>query len=137
MNYIRDTMDLTEDQVKHLEEVFRRNLPKNKECLTLTEFKKLMPSKNVSFNTCSYISSNGFQLYFSNYFQIFFVERVFNIFDQDGSGEISLAEFLDTMYKFAGKDPTNKLLFLFKVYDIDGRYYGIMRRRMEFTSKMY
>ena len=65
------------------------------------------------------------------------MERVFNIFDQDGSGEISLAEFLDTMYKFAGKDPTNKLLFLFKVYDIDGRYYGIMRRRMEFTSKMY
>ena len=54
------------------------------------------------------------------------MERVFDICDQDGSGEISLAEFLDTMYKFAGKDPTNKLLFLFKVYDIDGTYLGII-----------
>ena len=40
-------MDFTEDQVKNLEEVFRLNLPPNKESLTLTEFKKLMPSKNV------------------------------------------------------------------------------------------
>ena len=40
-------MDLTEEQVKSLEEVFRQNLPPNKESLTLKEFKKIMPSKNV------------------------------------------------------------------------------------------
>ena len=118
-------MDLTEDQVKHLEDVFRQNLPANKECLTLTEFKKLMPSKNVSFNLCEQLCILEFQSYLTNHLQVFFVERVFDICDQDGSGEISLAEFLDTMYKFAGKDPTNKLLFLFKVYDIDGTYQGI------------
>ena len=68
LNYIRDTMDLTEDQVKHLEDVFRQNLPANKECLTLTEFKKLMPSKNVSFNTCAYPFSTGLKLYIENPF---------------------------------------------------------------------
>ena len=61
-------MDLTEDQVKHLEDVFRQNLPANKECLTLTEFKKLMPSKNVSFTTCAYPFSKGLKLYIKNPF---------------------------------------------------------------------
>ena len=40
-------MDFTEEQVKNLEDVFRQNLPPDKDSLTLTEFKKLMPSKNV------------------------------------------------------------------------------------------
>ena len=48
--YIRDTMDFTEEQVKEIEHIFRKNLPPNKESLTLPEFKKLMPSNNVSFN---------------------------------------------------------------------------------------
>ena len=61
LNHIRDTMDLTEDQVKHLEDVFRQNLPANKECLTLTEFKKLMPSKNVSFSPCALLFIKGFE----------------------------------------------------------------------------
>ena len=45
--YYRDTLDFTEEQVKNLENVFRQNLHPNKEKLTLKEFKKLMPSKNV------------------------------------------------------------------------------------------
>jgi hypothetical protein len=40
-------MDLTEEQVKSIEEVFQQNLPPNKDSLTLKEFKKIMPSKNV------------------------------------------------------------------------------------------
>ena len=43
----RDTMDLTEEQVQILEDVFRQNLPPNQNTLTLKEFKKFMPSKNV------------------------------------------------------------------------------------------
>ena len=54
------------------------------------------------------------------YHQVFFVERAFKIFDRDGNGDISLAEFIDTMYQFAGKGQAEKILFLFKVYDIDG-----------------
>ena len=48
------------------------------------------------------------------------MERAFKIFDRDGNGDISLAEFIDTMYQFAGKGQAEKILFLFKVYDIDG-----------------
>ena len=43
----RDTEDFTEEQVKHLEDVFQQSLPPNKQVLTLTEFKKIIPSKNV------------------------------------------------------------------------------------------
>lgn len=53
-------------------------------------------------------------------FQPFFTERVFQIFDKDNSGTISLQEFLDSMHQFAGQSPDDKIRFLFKVYDIDG-----------------
>ena len=49
------------------------------------------------------------------------MERVFKIFDRDGDGNISLAEFIDTMYQFAGKGHAEKILFLFNVYDLDGK----------------
>jgi hypothetical protein len=53
--------------------------------------------------------------------QPFFVERVFQIFDKDDSGSISFQEFLDAMHQFAGQTPDDKIKFLFKVYDIDGK----------------
>lgn len=53
-------------------------------------------------------------------FQPFFIERVFQIFDKDNSGTISLQEFLDAMHQFAGQSPEVKIRFLFKVYDLDG-----------------
>eukprot|EP00095_Tigriopus_kingsejongensis_P001896 snap_masked-scaffold287_size221780-processed-gene-0.16 protein:Tk01896 transcript:snap_masked-scaffold287_size221780-processed-gene-0.16-mRNA-1 annotation:"nadph oxidase" len=54
MNFIinitnpRQKTELTEDNIKHLEKVFRENLAKDKEEFTLAEFKKIVPSKNVS-----------------------------------------------------------------------------------------
>ena len=91
--------DFTPDQIKHLENVFKQHLPANKSSLTLEEFKNIMPSKNA-----------------------FFVERVFKIFDIDGDGTITLTEFLDKMYQYAGQQTdADKVLFLFKVYDIDGK----------------
>ena len=94
----RHTDDFTPGQIKMLEDIFKQHLPPNKKHLTLSEFKGIMPSKNA-----------------------FFVERVFKIFDIDGSGHISLAEFLDSMYQYAGyQSDCEKVLFLFKVYDIDG-----------------
>jgi Ca2+-binding EF-hand superfamily protein len=53
--------------------------------------------------------------------QPFFTERVFQIFDKDNSGAISLQEFIDAMHQFAGQSPDDKIRFLFKVYDIDGK----------------
>ena len=56
-------------------------------------------------------------------FQPFFVERVFHIFDKDDNGSISLQEFIDAMHQFAGQSPDDKIKFLFKVYDIDGKFH--------------
>ena len=56
-----------------------------------------------------------------HFFQPFFVERVFHIFDKDDNGSISLQEFIDAMHQFAGQSPDDKIKFLFKVYDIDGQ----------------
>ncbi len=55
--------------------------------------------------------------------QPFFVERAFRIFDRDSNGTVSMAEFIDTMHQFAGPSPDEKLVFLFKVYDLDGRQF--------------
>lgn len=102
MNFIltitnpRHLSELTEENLKHLEKVFRENLAKDKEEFTLSEFKKIVPSKNP-----------------------FFVERAFRIFDRDGNGTVSMAEFIDTMHQFAGQSSDEKLVFLFKVYDLD------------------
>ena len=52
--------------------------------------------------------------------QPFFAERVFQIFDKDNSGTVSLQEFLDAMHQFAGQSHDDKIRFLFKVYDLDG-----------------
>jgi hypothetical protein len=46
-NFRRNT-ELTAESIKHLEKVFRENLAKDKDEFTLSEFKKIVPSKNVS-----------------------------------------------------------------------------------------
>ena len=55
-----------------------------------------------------------------SWFQEFFVERAFRIFDKDGSGTVSLAEFIETMHQFSGQGEDEKISFLFKVYDLNG-----------------
>ena len=47
-NFRRNT-ELTAESIKHLEKVFRENLTKDKAEFTLSEFKRIVPSKNVSF----------------------------------------------------------------------------------------
>ncbi|XP_032676109.1 NADPH oxidase 5 [Odontomachus brunneus] len=79
-----------------LEKIFKQTVGNERE-IRREEFKKIVTSKNP-----------------------FFTERVFQIFDKDNSGAISLQEFLDAMHQFAGKSPDDKIKFLFKVYDIDG-----------------
>ena len=48
------------------------------------------------------------------------MEGAFRIFDKDGSGSVSLEEFLETMHQFALQGDEEKLSFLFKVYDPNG-----------------
>ncbi|XP_063702706.1 NADPH oxidase 5 [Culicoides brevitarsis] len=82
--------------LERLESLFRKTVGNEKE-IRREEFKKIVTSKNP-----------------------FFTERVFQIFDKDNSGSISLQEFIDAINQFAGQSPEDKIKFLFKVYDLDG-----------------
>ncbi|CAL8130296.1 unnamed protein product [Orchesella dallaii] len=87
---------LNKDTVVSLEKLFRKVVP-NGDFISREDFKQIIPTKNE-----------------------FFFDRVFDIFNESGSGFISLAEFLSAMHQFAsGQDPDAKIRFLFKVYDAD------------------
>ncbi|KAK9497325.1 hypothetical protein O3M35_004664 [Rhynocoris fuscipes] len=79
-----------------LEQLFRQTVGNDTE-IRQEDFKKILITKNP-----------------------FFTDRVFQIFDKDKSGSISMQEFLDAMHQFAGQSPDDKIKFLFRVYDLDG-----------------
>ncbi|KAM9808053.1 NADPH oxidase 5 [Neosynchiropus ocellatus] len=51
----------------------------------------------------------------------FFAERFFSLFDSDGSSSISLDELLKALDLLIHGSETDKLRFLFQVYDVDGQ----------------
>uniref|UniRef100_A0A3Q3MKP3 NADPH oxidase, EF-hand calcium binding domain 5 n=1 Tax=Mastacembelus armatus TaxID=205130 RepID=A0A3Q3MKP3_9TELE len=51
----------------------------------------------------------------------FFAERFFALFDSDGSSSISLDELLKALDLLIHGNETDKLRFLFQVYDVDGQ----------------
>ncbi|XP_046387375.1 NADPH oxidase 5 [Ischnura elegans] len=99
----RPRSGIDKDSLEWLERLFRNTVGDQRE-IRQEEFRKIVISKNP-----------------------FFTERVFQIFDRDNSGSISLQEFIDAMYQFAGQSPDDKIRFLFKVYDIDGD--GLIQHR--------
>uniref|UniRef100_A0A8B9HNB1 NADPH oxidase, EF-hand calcium binding domain 5 n=1 Tax=Astyanax mexicanus TaxID=7994 RepID=A0A8B9HNB1_ASTMX len=52
----------------------------------------------------------------------FFAERFFTLFDSDGSNSISLDELLKALNLLIHGSETDKLRFLFQVYDVDGQF---------------
>ncbi|XP_066588886.1 NADPH oxidase 5 [Prorops nasuta] len=99
----RSRAGFDKDNLQWLEQIFKQTVGNERE-IRREEFQKIVTSKNP-----------------------FFTERVFQIFDKDNSGTISLQEFIDAMHEFAGKTPDDKIRFLFKVYDIDGD--GLIQHR--------
>jgi Ca2+-binding EF-hand superfamily protein len=52
------------------------------------------------------------------------VQRVIDIFDDDGNGEVDFKEFIQGVSQFSVKgDKTSKLRFAFRIYDIDNDGY--------------
>ncbi|XP_075986113.1 NADPH oxidase [Anticarsia gemmatalis] len=99
----RPRVGFDKHSVDRLEKLFRETVGDEKE-ITREQFQKIVVSKNP-----------------------FFTERVFQIFDADDSGAISLQEFIEAVHNFAGKTPEDKIRFLFKVYDLDGD--GLIQHR--------
>lgn len=60
--------------------------------------------------------------YVSVLLQSFFAERFFALFDSDGSSSISLEELLKALDLLIHGTETDKLRFLFQVYDVDGQW---------------
>lgn len=120
LSIFRSRPELDEQHLEWLEKIFKQTVGNERE-IRREEFKKIVSSKNVSRVDLEYQRGAIHILRLSiDRFQPFFTDRVFQIFDKDNSGSISLQEFLDAMHQFAGISPHDKLKFLFKVYDIDG-----------------
>lgn len=123
INICRTRTGFDKGSLERLELLFRKTVGNEKE-IRREDFKKIVTSKNVRFFvlcisltfdiSCNFINLN------CHSFQPFFTERVFQIFDKDNSGSISLQEFIDAIHQFAGQSPEDKIKFLFKVYDLDG-----------------
>ncbi|XP_075526678.1 NADPH oxidase [Dermacentor variabilis] len=87
---------LTFENLSQLERVFREAVGPGQE-LNREQFRQIVQSRNA-----------------------FFAERMFQLFDTDKSGTISLDEFIAAMKRFAKKSQDDKLTILFQLYDVDG-----------------
>ena len=89
---------LSSEVEDRLRRVFRENVGDTQKDMNLEEFKRIVP-----------VCKRGF-----------FTKRIFNIFDVDKDGKVSLKEFIHTMQQFSHDDDDTKIAFLFHVYDTDG-----------------
>lgn len=87
---------MTLENLAHLESVFRAAAGPNQE-LSRDQFQRVLQSRNT-----------------------FFADRMFQLFDADHSGSVSLDEFIVAVRKFANKSQDDKLDLLFQLYDVDG-----------------
>ena len=85
--------NLNTESTEQLRKVFQQHFGNDKQEISLKIFKRLIPRKGKDD---------------------FFLNRIFNIFDQDGNGFISLSEFLETVDRFSSKDDDTKIEFLFR-----------------------
>ena len=58
-------------------------------------------------------------------FKEFFAKKYFSFFDLDGSGEIEMAEFIQTLRQISQQTDIDKLRFLFRIFDTNGQYMKI------------
>ena len=100
MNFIMEATinqgsKLSEEAEGILRKVFLEHLGKDKQEMDFEEFKRIIPCKKD-----------------------FFVKRIFNIFDKDKMGTVSLREFIETIQQFSRNDDDAKIAFLFQVQNM-------------------
>ena len=110
---LRKSPILTKERVKHLESVFKTNTG-NDVTMDIQQFKKIIQSKNV----CIAWINNGKVTTFL--IQDFHAERIFNIFDEDRSGQLSFDQLLHCLQELSAYGNDEKVMLLFKIYDMDG-----------------
>ena len=94
-------LKLSKEYENRVRSVFQENLGENKQSMNFEEFKRCF-------------AKGAFK-------EDFFVKRMFDIFDKCNSGDISLADFIETTQQFAKDDNDTKISFLFKLYDKEGK----------------
>ena len=98
-------LTLPSDMVTHFEPEEIKRLGKR--------FKKLDLDQSGSLSVEEFMSLPELQ-------QNPLVQRVIEIFDQDGNGEVDFKEFIEGVSQFSVKgDKESKLRFAFQIYDID------------------
>ena len=95
------------------------------------------PATDVSIEGGATISKEAFRRYLSPFFKGGkltgrIMERIFEVADTTGSGELCFKDFFSTMVLFGIGDDRERLLFVFKMYDIEAlgmispKYFGLM-----------
>lgn len=66
------------------------------------------------------------------------VQRVIDIFDADGNGEVDFKEFIQGVSQFSVKgDKLSKLRFAFRIYDMDNDGYISNGELFQVSNKVY
>ena len=79
-----------------------------------------MSYKHVTSLNVYHVASPLILTHFFALEQSFFAERFFHIFDKEKTEHISLKELKEGLSQLISGSVTDKLRFLFQVYDIDG-----------------
>ena len=99
---------------------FRKMIEEKNGELSLDQFKKMIPCKNVKYLLFkNFVIVSTLQLFKLS--KPFFAERAFQIFDNDKTGKVSIAEYHNTLEKFCSKSVVDKVRFLFELYDLNGK----------------
>ena len=99
MNFILETTKsstLDTNTLENLHNVFLSHFGRDKKEITFEDFTTIIPSKDA-----------------------FFQRRLFQLFDCDKSGTISIAEFCETIHEFSKEDSESKIALLFHIYDVN------------------
>ena len=95
------------------------------------------PAEDVSIEGGATISREAFRRYLYPYFKNGkltgrIMQRIFEVADTSGSGKLRFKDFVSAMVLFGKGDARERLLFTFKMYDIEAlgmispKYFGLM-----------